>query len=567
MADFDFSLERKRIDPKFITLGKLLEEATEDQLELVNRKVTREVAEKNEVAWATLGWEDDRPFEPEGTIHFSEDGHLESISPVTIKEIENIYAFNKLLNNNTIKVRERYINFDDVDFKLKQKEYKIDELPKLRLTLFLEDDEGAIVYYQHSDREKYHDSKNAKENDLDPDIEYILPNPAETGRDRLTYEFPVIPGNIEESDDDDRFIEILEGNPVTSFLVKILTYKRGKKQDHDLIEEELETLNAQNLIEEGAHRLFGKRKYKLHIFDVNGNHFEEVSTQNPIDFSKKTLLLVHGTFSTIAGSYGAAFESDYAPRNNIFQKLIAPNGGVFEQIIGFDHPTITHGAVENVAELYNMLGSGNKFTKQVSLVGTSRGALVCKQLANDTQNKHFEVDCILTYSGANGVGYFEKAKYIVELFKVLKKTGGPIAKVLALFAQFSAERFLEMPGCKVMTPKSAELRAILETDPVNKNIHIQCVGADWHRKLYKERWKRIPAVLLDTFLKLILGRKHDWVVGRKHQLEAPEKYKVSDKYITAVHTRVLDVRKHVRNGDSHKIMKDFFSMYSTHWTT
>lgn len=553
MAQHIFGVDQRKVDQRFITLGNSYKFLEEESINKIKEKVQGNIGRKIQPAWATLGWLDDSEFEPEGKVEFSMNGNLNSKSKVTRKEIEYIYSFNKLLDGDNEFVKERYINFDEVNFGLDQREWKVDELPKLRLTLFMNKGEGAIVYYQHSDRDKYKDSDNEEESDVNADVEYILPQEAETGRDRLTYHIPIIPGAVQEVTDKPGYIKILKKDPETSFIIKILTFKRKIKSDEGLIREAIKSLNTDTIVQEGAHRLFGEKKYKLHKFDVASNTFDPI-THFDIDFDKKTLLLIHGTFSTIEGSYGGTYLSKYSPVNVVLQDLI--NSGQYEQILGFDHPTITHGAVENVEKLYKMLGN-NKFTKRVNLMGTSRGALVCKQLANDSNNIHFEIEKILTFSGANGVGYFTAGDLAVKFLSIWKKTGGPVGKVIAVFAQFSLTRFLKMPGCQVMTIGSNSLNAILNKDPKNDFTIYQCVGADWNRKLYRSRWKRLPAVLLDATLKIVLGLKHDWVVNTKNQLIAPSGYKKRDMRITAVHTRILEVG-HVRGKNPHEdIMKKF----------
>lgn len=557
MALHVFEDHRRSIDPRFITFSKTFDHLKDSEINKIREKVSGDIRRKIEPAWATLGWLDDSEFNVKGKVEFSLNGNLDSKSPTTVQEIKNIYKFNNLLDGEKELVKERYINFDKVDFGLERKEYKVDELPKLRLTVFMNKGEGAIVYYQHSDKGKFKDSENPEESDINADIEYILPQPAETGRDRITYHIPVIPGAVQEIADKPGYIKVLKKAPETSFIVKVLTFKRKVKKDEALIKEAIKNLNVDSLAQQGAHRLFGEKKYKLQKYDASNNTFNEVSVTNKIDFSKKTLLLIHGTFSTIEGSYGATYLSDYSPENVVLQGLI--QSGKYEQIIGFDHPTITHGVVQNVQKLYKMLGN-NKFSQRVNLMGTSRGALVCKQLANDSNNHHFEVEKVLTFSGANGVGYFTAGDLAVKFLSIWKKTGGPVGKVIAAFAQFSLKRFLQMPGCQVMTPRSTALNAILNANPKNSFTIYQCIGADWHRKL-TNIWKRVPAVLLDASLKLILGLKHDWVVNTNNQLIAPDGYRKRSIRFKAIHTKVLDVMytsQIKRNKNPHTIMDNFF---------
>lgn len=559
MASLKYDLEHQSLDTRFVSLGEDFSHLKTPQREKLKQKLFKQTSEPIQTAWATIGWANDRKFTFDGEIEFSKDGQYESVSPVTLQEIKQIYDINNVLNNKTHKVRERYINFDKVDFKLKDREYKVDELPTLRLTLFLQQDEGAIVYYQHSDKQRFKDSENEHETDFQAEIEYILPEAAQTGRDRLTYLIPILPGNIEHSEFDDRAIEILDGNAPTSFIIKILTFKRSVKSDVELIKDAIENLNrkVEESVQKGAYHLFGKRKYALQLFNPSSNSFQKIDN-HAIDFQKRTLLLIHGTFSSTHGSYGASFDADYTPHNQLLRNLIGKEKP-FDQIIGFDHPTITHGAIDNAKVLYEMLGEGNRFKHPVSLIGTSRGALFSKHLANDPANNHFDVDYVMTFSGANGVGYFEKAAHVVHFMRLAKYIKG-VGSILSVFAQFSADRFLEMPGCRLMTPKSSELEAVLEVLPKSKETKFYCVAADWDKKLVKSRLKRVPAIILDAFIKVILGSKHDRIVSTSNQLKAPFGYAIPAKLIKATHTKVLDVN-HVQGANPHEIVQNFFDTY------
>ncbi len=543
------------INPKYFALGEPWLDLSGGEKRKVRSKTSFRTKKHPEKVWATLGWKNDNPFNPSGSIEFSEKGHHESESKVTLKEIGAIWNFNPLSGEAGF-VKERYINFDKVDFNLENKLYRADEIPELRLTLFLGDDEGAVVYYQHSDVDKYRDD----DADTEAEIEYILPQPTTTEvgttRDRLTYHFPIIPSGVDEDENNPEYVRFTGQDRETSFIIKILTFKRHKLKEQHLLVEAINTLNVKAAGNNALHRKYGEDKYKLLVYNASKNDFDPVEA-DAIDFDKKTLLLIHGTFSSIHGSYGGTYLD---PDNLILKKLIEDN--VFEQIIGFNHPTITHNAKQNANILYEFLGD-NRFKEPISLVGTSRGALVCKYLASDPVNTNFIVDRILTYSGANGVHYFSAAKGVVHFFKILKKTAGPAGKVLTAFAQFSAEFFLSQPGSLQMKPGHESLTDILDAKPLSPSTRYQCVAADWDKSLHRKWRKRVPRVILDALIKLILGRKNDWVVNFENQKEAPFHYSNIPIEIKAGHTKVLQV-KHVipvpkTAPNPHEIMYNFFS--------
>ena len=554
MASFVFNPDNQDFfNPKFFSLGINKSDLSNTELEKVQKKLSFNTTEKPDRVWATLGWVDDHPFNPEGRISFSSEGNHESESKVTRNEIGAIWDFNPLSGEAGF-VKERYVNFDKVNFNLQNRLYKIDELPELRLTLFLGDDEGAVVYYQHSDVDKFLDS----DADEEADIEYILPQPttAEVGttRDRLSYHFPIVPSDVEEDENNPGYVRILDSDRTTSFIVKILTFKRHKLKEENLLMEAISNLNIKSAGNELLARKFGLDKYQLLNYDSTTNTFPEIKA-NAIDFDKKTLLLIHGTFSSIEGSYGGTYHTKFAPNNQILNKLI--EDGKFEQILGFNHPTITHDAKQNAEMLYQYLGN-NRFKETVSLVGTSRGALVCKHLASDIKNTNFIVDRILTYSGANGVHYFEKAKHVKHFLKILKKTAGPAGKVLTAFAQFSVEFFLDQPGSQQMTPDNKRLTDILDAKPLSPTTRYQCVAADWDKSLQSGWRKRVPRIILDAAIKLILGKKNDWVVNFENQKIAPFHYSNQFIEIKAGHTKVLHLNHAIGNPNPHEIMYNFF---------
>jgi hypothetical protein len=175
------------LDKRFVALGQPAEELDSKQHSALKNKISYRRKSNLKSNWATLGWSDDSEFMPEGKISYSKVGNLDS-KALALEEIKHIYKFNPRPKGKKF-VTERYINFDDVDFGFKRKLFKIDDLPELRLTLFLQPDEGAIVFYQFSDIDIRHD--------VNADIQYVLPNSTgpdhHTNRDRLHYFFPIIP--------------------------------------------------------------------------------------------------------------------------------------------------------------------------------------------------------------------------------------------------------------------------------------------------------------------------------------------------------------------------------------
>jgi pimeloyl-ACP methyl ester carboxylesterase len=553
MASFTFNQDSRfdGFNNNFVILGKKWEILSQEEKEKVLLRIDKKSTEILEEIWGTLGWKSDNPFTLNGTIHYSENGNHKS-KGATLKEVENIWEFNPLAAGKGF-VKERYINFDDLEFEFPTSTMKANSLPKLRLTVFLQEDEGALVYYQHSDKGNF--------NDDEAEVEYILPEATDstnsTKRNRLTYYFDVIPKSFEEDDKKPGYIKLAEGELDTSFIVKILTFKRNPLHPKELINEAINTLNVNAIGNEAIHKRYGQSKYRLLKYDVLQGDFIDNPT---IDPEAKTLLLVHGTFSSTMGSYGDLYLKKFDKETCFLEKLLTDK--IYDQIIAFDHPTITHDVFQNSRELYQFLGN-TVFTQPVDVVGTSRGALFAKWLAADTANRHFVTNKVMTFSGANGVGYYTSGEHINLALKVWKKLAVPGTKFIAVLAQFSADFFLKQPGNRQMKPNSKRLKRVLDAHPLSTTTRYQCVAADWDKKLPHEKWKKAPTILLDAVIKLVLGRKHDWVVGTEQQKISPSGYSEPVINIKSVHVKNLDLDyvKDVRlkKTDTHQLIYDFMS--------
>lgn len=533
MAQLKFENSLSFPDPRFITLGQKYEGLSVGLQSKLKKKIGHSLKSNPSAAWATLGWADGRNFNPLGTIEFSEIGNLKS-KAVTLEEVKKIYAFNPRSEGKEF-VTERYINFNQVSFGFDEDKVRVDQFPELRLTLFLQPDEGAIVFYQYSDLGNHHDK--------DADVEYVMPNSTgsdhNTNRDRLNYFFPILPpGKWVNDEDNPEYLKKQGGHSETSFVIKILTYKRNN-------------LIAENLFEEGLNKLrleaqkitkpIIAEKYDLLKFDHKNSKFISHKNGFKIDYSVRTLLLLHGTFASTATSFAGLFDKEHLNNSNqsdakFLQKLI--EDGVYDQILAFDHPTIWHDAVTNCSWLYGFLGA-NKFNYPVDLIGTSRGAIVCHQLACDSRNKNFTCGRVLSISGGFGVGYFTVAKGISTLLKVLKKTLPGAGPIIAMIAQFSVDFFIKLPGSRQLTPDSKRLKAIINAKPTSALTSYQNVQVDWDKKLVKGWFKRTGMVLLDAIVKLILGKRHDLVVGYDPQGISPANQSRKPNHLTSSHTKNL----------------------------
>lgn len=555
-------------DQRFIPLGEI----AKIPLPVLTETLRIQGKKNKDKIWATLGWESDEPFSPKGDLEFSKTGNPDEgdyknrkkKNKLTQDEIADIKAINPDLDVKRKKeVREYYINFDEVHFSLPDTFNPID-LPRLRLTVFLEPDEGALVYYHHS-----------KKGDVfDPEAfsEYILHEKENnSNRDRLTYYFPVEPKHLLEPVDEERHLYRQTGQETgMSFIIKVLIFKQKKGTEKQLFSRSLKEINK-SAKKEGnlLYELVGKDKYALLKFDPEKGatgEFDPVTDKGQILQGAKTLLLIHGTFVDTASSFEHLL-SVHSGGKSVLQELLSK--GKFEQILAFNHPTISENAEGNISWLATLLKNLDiHISKPLQIIATSRGALVAAYMASDsTINKYFPIGKIMTFSGGNGCGYFNLGQKISRALSVWKAASpGPAGKVISSIAQLSVQWFLEQPGCRMMTIGSKESTAILSASPVNSFTRYKTVVSDWHKCLVEQEpfFKRVGNTSLDAVIRIALGKEHDWVIGVEQQRRIPAgSGKLDESRRHSVHGRYLEAG-YVRDenckiiADPYQIIYDFF---------
>ncbi len=92
--------------------------------------------------------------------------------------------------------------------------------------------------------------------------------------------------------------------------------------------------------------------------------------------SGRTLLLVHGTFSSTAGSFGGLTATPHG------QALLQHWRQRYDHIVGFDHATLSEDPVENAAMLYDALQRAGR-PGALDIVCFSRGGLVTRVLTQE----------------------------------------------------------------------------------------------------------------------------------------------------------------------------------------
>jgi hypothetical protein len=508
--------------------------------------------------WGTLGMANDSKVNFSGNISLSRIGNDFSTGEI-YKEIEKLYSLNnELLNNKENKVLERFINFTNIDFpEFNNKDFKIkliedeegniigDNLPKLRLTIFLEEDEGCVVMYEmckdYQSDEKF--------------IEYILPNeePLEN-RDRLSYTIPVIPPNkiVEQGDE-----LVLGVKHYQSFIIKVLTFKRNNNfnSESEALDSFLKKVNSNAYNEINSLEAISN-KYDLLKFDSSSNEFISKKNENfEIDPNLKTLLLIHGTFVDTDKSFRGLKDKNYNGLSWLQIKLINKE---YEQIIAFNYPTISEDAYQNVDVLLQLWGNADFSNNPIDVITTSRGGLVAKVLITNTNNNKIKLNKAALIACANGVGYFTTGAYIGRLLGLFRNTASnPIATIILGVAQYSVKAFLNMPGCLQMTIGDEKLEKLLKAKPNNyhKSLSILTINGDWDRFLVDNKLKRILAVGLDMLIKTMLGHKNDWVVGTERQRITYSSHAFGAVEVSSDHLSYLIKDETI--GDVHEILNNF----------
>lgn len=561
MKSFDFAdnaIEFQRAK-QFIVLGKTDAFDAGNNHQLLEDKIQKRNKQKLDFAWGTLGWADNREFKLKGNLLYSEAGNTdEGISeqgrnPITIDHVRELREIHSELMPDD-KIMERALNFDEVDFDIPEV-FTEATLPKLRLSVFLEEGEGAIVYYQFNERDNL--------NDEDAAIEYIqCESTKDFGgeRDRLTYHIPVIPKKLLDvvSEQNETFKQSDDPNP-NSFIVKILTFKRKKFDPNSFLKDVASNLSkmakekAFDLAENVLYDKVGADKYRFMVFDPNvnktylhkkkiypmGGDFFRVRTPEMIDNNAKTLFLIHGTFVNTNSSYLDVWRIYDGETQSFLQHLIS--SGKYEQIIALDHPTISVGAHHNVNYLKEQMDLYNvSFTKEVDVITTSRGALIAECISGDPDLANsMRLNKVMMFSAANGCGYFRVGSYLSKGLSAWKKSAsGVVGKIILAIAETSVEFVLQLDGCRDMTPRNmgnSTLDVILSKRPNNRNTIYKNVVADWNKSLHDKFWAKLWRTPTDLVIKAALGWRHDWVIGCKSQELVPD-------HSRSKRVRQLDVR-------------------------
>ncbi|PKP08053.1 MAG: hypothetical protein CVU09_17545 [Bacteroidetes bacterium HGW-Bacteroidetes-4] len=532
------ALQNRESRQQFLYLGDADFIHSAEGASFVSQKINRLHKGFQEKFWGTLGNFDNTRIHWSGELLHSNEGQFES-EGITRELKEDLIKALGTTELNTHQIRERFISFDGVDFPDDLRENKA-----LRLTLFLNPNEGALVYYQLFDADEADPDKGSHKGF---DYDFIQPEATKNDaglidfnvdkRDRLSYQIELLP----------KFLPVEAGSAErvrNRFVVKVLTFLR-------------EAATAESIIERSEARLFkSEERYRLLVFHRDSDAFAAPDpVSNPLFADRKTLFLIHGTFVDTEASYEALLSRSNG-KASLLKQYLESEDTPHTQAIAFDHPTLFDDAAENSQRLMKALEAyerGFVFRKKVDVIGTSRGALVAKYLAmafeqNNGSNPRVPIDKIVTVSGANGCGYLSKGKFFINtLLKMLKK-GSPAQLALVNMAQLSVKYLSTRAGLDLMTPDSMRLNSILNYQPpANSLISVLPISADFEVEQAASLGKKLAAFFLrlgDKAVQQLLGREHDFVIGTREQ-QMPQPFALArvkgNKVFNAVHGRVLDL--------------------------
>ena|GEM_PF-2058615 len=116
-----------------------------------------------------------------------------------------------------------------------------------------------------------------------------------------------MPEEVEEIIGQRGYVQKTGNERTTSFIIKILTFKRNPLKAKELLVEAFNTLNIKKQLGESIANYVGQSKYDVLLYKRQINNFDTVGAGHPIDFNARTLILVHGTFASTEGSYGGLY--------------------------------------------------------------------------------------------------------------------------------------------------------------------------------------------------------------------------------------------------------------------
>jgi hypothetical protein len=232
-----------------------------------------------------------------------------------------------------------------------------------------------------------------------------------------------------------------------------------------------------------------RHRYRLRAF-APGSYHHDVPADLPDpmwseltcgDADRRTLLLLHGTFSRAHAAFGGL-------PPEVFARLHAAYGG---RLIAFDHFTLVHDPAENVRRLISLIPDGSDL--HFDVLTHSRGGLVARELSRQAATaaagrRRLRIGAIVHVGTPNaGTALADpdrREQLINRMTTILSVFGGGsgvsdgLATVLELVKHLAAGALAELPGLTAMSPGSGYLRGLNAARPAGKITHF-ALGSDF----------------------------------------------------------------------------------------
>jgi len=353
--------------------------------------------------WGTLGWGDDSVFSPKKEIEFSETYNTK-FNGATAEFVSELNSSLPEILNHATDIKERYINFDSIELEM-NKTWTRKYHRNLRLSVFLEPNEHAIAFYQYAKSVDYSKPENQNYDDPDAFLEFI-PGTLDKTKKQINFLIEPIPKKkirFRLFANKIGFEETHEEFDI-SFIIKVISFKRSISDESAFYAKSLEKL-ALAAGQNTTYLAFGEKRYGLYMFNPKNQVPDDVcfedkkenyggclerilpkEAQSKINPNVKTLLLIHGTFVDSYSTFKDFFYKDSVRKKSFLQDMINLHG--YEQILAFDHPSLSVDVAHNVDHLLQTLMPDVSFgNNAIDVIACSRGGLVAESLASHPKAK------------------------------------------------------------------------------------------------------------------------------------------------------------------------------------
>ncbi|MFK8055648.1 MAG: S8 family serine peptidase [Saprospiraceae bacterium] len=213
--------------------------------------------------------------------------------------------------------------------------------------------------------------------------------------------------------------------------------------------------------------------------DRFGAPIAEGGLKTALGSGERTLLLLHGTYNTAAGSY-----DDLSGQSEFWMHAKARYQG---RMFAFEMPSVVESVEDNLAK-FKKLAVGRK---PIDIIATSRGALVARALR---QSGDFNIGNMAMIGGtnfgtplANSGDMMRMVKQTTRLIKALGKPLGPALPAILKLIEMATKSILESPGIADQSTNSTWLSSLNAGYDFNRSDDLY-VGSNFepNRKLMRK---------------------------------------------------------------------------------